>query len=54
MAGRHCKPTTSSVTVAKVALTGAVIGGIGIGVAGQAYAATDAEWDRVAGSPGHR
>ena len=48
MAGRHCKPTTSSVTVAKVALTGAVIGGIGIGVAGQAHAATDAEWDRVA------
>ncbi|MEX0581977.1 MAG: transglycosylase family protein [Mycobacterium sp.] len=48
MAGRHRKPTTSSVAVAKVALTGAVIGGIGIGVAGQAHAATDAEWDRVA------
>lgn len=48
MAGRHRKPTTSSITVAKVALTGAVIGGFGTGVAGQAHAATDAEWDRVA------
>ncbi len=48
MAGRHRTPTTSSITVAKVALTGAVIGVIGTGFAGQAHAATDAEWDRVA------
>ncbi|MGH3531145.1 MAG: hypothetical protein ACRDSX_04315, partial [Mycobacterium sp.] len=27
MSGRHRKPTTSSISVAKVAFTGAVIGG---------------------------
>jgi len=48
MAGRHRKPTTSSLRVAKLAVTGAVIGGGTIGMAAQAQAATDAEWDQVA------
>ena len=48
MSGRHRKPTTSSVSVAKIAVTGFVIGGGSIGLAGQAQAATDAEWDTVA------
>ncbi len=34
--------------VAKIAFTGAVIGGSGLALAGQAGAATDGEWDRVA------
>ena len=48
MSGRHRKPTTSSVSVAKIAFTGAVIGGGSIALAGQAAAATDREWDQVA------
>jgi len=48
MAGRHRKPTTSSVNVAKIALTGAALGGVFIGGAAQSSAATDAEWERVA------
>jgi len=48
MAGRHRKPTTSSISVAKIAVTGAVIGGGSFGIAAQAQAATDAEWDQVA------
>ncbi|MET0756846.1 MAG: transglycosylase family protein, partial [Mycobacterium sp.] len=48
MSGRHRKPSTSSVSVAKIAFTGAVIGGSGLALAGQAGAATDGEWDRVA------
>jgi resuscitation-promoting factor RpfA len=48
LSGRHRKPTTSSVSVAKIAVTGAVIGGGGIALAAQASAATDSEWDRVA------
>ena len=48
MSGRHRKPTTSSVNVAKIAFTGAVIGGSGLALAGQAGAATDGEWDQVA------
>ncbi|MGB7505159.1 MAG: transglycosylase family protein, partial [Mycobacterium sp.] len=48
MSGRHRKPTSSSVSVAKIAFTGAVIGGGSIALAGQAGAATDGEWDRVA------
>ncbi len=48
MSGRHRKPTQSSVNVAKIAFTGAVIGGGSIGLAGHASAATDAEWDQVA------
>ena len=46
--GRHRKPTTSTVGVAKLAFTGAVIGGGGIALAGHAAAAPDGEWDRVA------
>ena len=48
MSGRHRKPTTSAKSVAKIAFTGAVIGGSGLALAGQASAATDGEWDRVA------
>ncbi|WP_236723995.1 transglycosylase family protein, partial [Mycobacterium avium] len=48
MSGRHRKPTTSSVSVAKIAVTGAVLGGGAIAMAGQAAAATDGEWDQVA------
>ena len=49
MSGRHRKPTTSAVNVAKIAVTGAVIGSGSLALAGQAGAATDGEWDRVAG-----
>lgn len=49
MSGRHRKPTTSGISVAKIAFTGAVLGGGGIALAGHASAATDSEWDRVAG-----
>jgi hypothetical protein len=48
MSGRHRKPTTSSFSIAKIALTGAVIGGGSVGLAASAQAATDAEWDTVA------
>lgn len=48
MRGRHRKPTTSTVGVAKLAFTGAVIGGGGIALAGHAAAAPDSDWDRVA------
>ena len=48
MSGRHRKPKTSAVTVAKLAFTGAVLGGSGLTLAGQASAASDAEWDQVA------
>lgn len=48
MSGRHRKPTTSSVSVAKIAFTGAVIGGGSLALAAQAGAATDGEWDTVA------
>lgn len=48
MRGRHRKPTTSSVSVAKIAFTGAVLGSGSIALAGQAAAATDHEWDQVA------
>ena len=48
MSGRHRKPTTSAKSVAKVAFTGAVIGSGGLALAGQAGAATDGEWDKVA------
>src|SRR5271170_959744 len=49
MSGRHRKPTTSNISVAKLAFTGAVIGGGGIALAGHASAATDEQWDAVAG-----
>ncbi|BBY64805.1 transglycosylase family protein [Mycolicibacterium helvum] len=48
MSGRHRKPTSSSVSVAKIAVTGAVIGGGSLAFAGQAQAAPDTEWDQVA------
>jgi resuscitation-promoting factor RpfA len=48
MSGRHRKPATSSVSVAKIAFTGAVLGGGSIAMASQAGAATDREWDQVA------
>jgi hypothetical protein len=48
MSGRHRKPTSSNISVAKIAVTGAVLGGGSIALAGQAAAATDGEWDRVA------
>ena len=48
MSGRHRKPTETSKNVAKIAFTGAVIGGSGLALAGQAGAATDGEWDTVA------
>ncbi|MGB5112862.1 MAG: transglycosylase family protein [Mycobacterium sp.] len=48
MSGRHRKATPSSVSVAKIAFTGAVIGGGSLALAGQAGAATDGEWDTVA------
>jgi hypothetical protein len=49
MSGRHRKPTNSNISVAKLAFTGAVIGGGGIALAGHASAATDEQWDAVAG-----
>jgi resuscitation-promoting factor RpfA len=48
MSGRHSKPATSAVKVAKIAFTGAVIGGGSLAFAAQAGAATDGEWDQVA------
>jgi cell wall-associated NlpC family hydrolase len=48
MGGRHRKATTSSVTVAKIAFTGAVLGGSGLALAGQASTASDGQWDQVA------
>ncbi|MGW4098661.1 transglycosylase family protein [Mycobacterium sp. NPDC004974] len=50
MSGRHRKPASSSSAknVAKIAFTGAVLGGSGLALAGQAMAATDGEWDQVA------
>ncbi|GEE01101.1 hypothetical protein nbrc107696_15470 [Gordonia spumicola] len=53
MSGRHSKQTTSNTkTFAKIAVTAGVLGGIGGGAAllgaGNASAATDAEWNQVA------
>lgn len=48
MAGRHRKPTASSFSMAKIAVTGAVISGGTVGLAAQSHAATDSEWDIVA------
>jgi cell wall-associated NlpC family hydrolase len=48
MSGRHSKPATSSVTFAKIAVTGAVLGGSGLALASQASAAGDGDWDQVA------
>ncbi len=48
MSGRHRKPASSAVNVAKVAFTGAVLGTGSIALASQANAASDSEWDQVA------
>ncbi|WP_040788510.1 transglycosylase family protein [Nocardia paucivorans] len=48
MSGRHRKPTTTGRTVAKVAVTGAMIGTAGVTLAGNASAAPDSDWDRLA------
>lgn len=48
MSGRHRKPASSAVNVAKVAFTGAVLGTGSLALASQANAATDGEWDQVA------
>jgi cell wall-associated NlpC family hydrolase len=48
MSGRHRKPTTSAGILAKIAVTGAVLGGTGLALAGHASAASDGQWDRVA------
>jgi resuscitation-promoting factor RpfA len=50
MAGRHRKPntSTSAVTAAKIALTGAVLGGSGLALTNHASAATDNNWDQAA------
>ena len=49
MSGRHRKNTASAVSVAKIAFTGAVLGTGSLALAGHAGAATDGEWDKVAG-----
>ncbi|MCP9621237.1 resuscitation-promoting factor, partial [Nocardia otitidiscaviarum] len=48
MSGRHRKPTNTGRTVAKVAVTGAMISGAGVALAGNASAAPDSDWDRLA------
>jgi cell wall-associated NlpC family hydrolase len=50
MAGRHRKPntSTSAVTAAKIAVTGAVLGSSSLALTNQASAAADNEWDQVA------
>jgi resuscitation-promoting factor RpfA len=48
MSGRHRKPTTTGRTVAKVAVTGAIMGVAGAAFSGTANAAPDSEWDRLA------
>ncbi|OZC57750.1 DUF3235 domain-containing protein [Rhodococcus sp. RS1C4] len=48
MSGRHRKPTTTGRTVAKVAVTGAIMGTAGIAFTGTANAAPDSDWDRLA------
>src|ERR1700712_865937 len=49
MSGRHRKTPSTAKNVAKIAFTGAVLGTGGLALAGHAGAATDGEWDRVAG-----
>lgn len=48
MSGRHRKPSSTGRTVAKVAVTGAIIGTAGVAFAGNASAAPDSDWDRLA------
>ncbi|MCM6773025.1 DUF3235 domain-containing protein [Nocardia sp. CDC159] len=48
MSGRHRKPTSTGRTVAKVAVSTAIMGGAGVALAGQAAAAPDSDWDKLA------
>lgn len=48
MSGRHRKPTSTGRTVAKVAVTGAILGVAGLAANGTANAAPDSDWDRLA------
>lgn len=48
MTGRHRKPSTTGRAVAKVAVTGAIVGTAGTMFAGTANAAPDSDWDRLA------
>ncbi|CAM2931409.1 DUF3235 domain-containing protein [Prescottella defluvii] len=48
MSGRHRKPSTTGRTVAKVAVTGAIMGVGGVAFAGTASAAPDSDWDKLA------
>ncbi|WP_068280247.1 transglycosylase family protein [Aldersonia kunmingensis] len=48
MSGRHRKPSSTGRTVAKVAVTGAIVGTAGVAFAGTANAAPDSDWDRLA------
>ncbi|MFI6171241.1 resuscitation-promoting factor Rpf1 domain-containing protein [Nocardia sp. NPDC051052] len=48
MSGRHRKPSSTGRTVAKVAVTGAIMGTAGVALAGTASAAPDSDWDRLA------
>lgn len=48
MSGRHRKPSSTGKTVAKVAVTGAIMGTAGIAFTGTANAAPDSDWDRLA------
>ncbi|WP_330228289.1 DUF3235 domain-containing protein [Nocardia sp. NBC_00508] len=48
MSGRHRKPSSTGRTVAKVAVTGAIIGTASAAFAGNASAAPDSDWDRLA------
>ncbi|MUM31476.1 transglycosylase family protein, partial [Mycolicibacterium sp. CBMA 361] len=51
MTGRHRKPTPSTprATAVKFAITGAVLGSSSGALAAQVGAATDSQWDQVAG-----
>ena len=48
MSGRHRKPSNTGRTVAKVAVTGAIMSTAGIAFTGTANAAPDSDWDRLA------
>ncbi|MGB6180821.1 MAG: transglycosylase family protein [Rhodococcus sp. (in: high G+C Gram-positive bacteria)] len=47
MSGRHRKPSTTGKTVAKVAVTGALVSTAGLAFGGTANAAPDSDWDRL-------
>ncbi|WP_072687145.1 resuscitation-promoting factor Rpf1 domain-containing protein [Rhodococcus marinonascens] len=48
MSGRHRKPSNTGRTVAKVAVTSAIMGVAGAAFSGTANAAPDSDWDRLA------